>query len=43
MSEELAAEDEYYKVGEDDRYDVWVPPDEQSGDGRTSLNEKLGY
>ncbi len=27
----------------DPKYAVWMPPDNQSGDGRTSLNEKLGY
>lgn len=32
------------KYDEDDpNYDTWVPPSEQSGDGRTSLNDKLGY
>ena len=25
------------------RYEEWVPPSNQSGDGRTSLNAKLGY
>eukprot|EP00092_Neocalanus_flemingeri_P004745 GFUD01005110.1.p1 GENE.GFUD01005110.1~~GFUD01005110.1.p1 ORF type:complete len:740 (-),score=266.57 GFUD01005110.1:100-2319(-) len=35
--------EEYYKIGMDSKYDVWVPPQNQSGDGKTSLNEKLGY
>jgi len=35
--------DEYYKIGMDSKYDVWVPPQNQSGDGKTSLNDKLGY
>jgi len=40
-SEEI--EDSFYKVGEDERYAVWLPPQGQSGDGKTSLNDKLGY
>ncbi|CAG7727111.1 unnamed protein product [Allacma fusca] len=28
---------------EDPNYSVWVPPSGQKGDGRTSLNDKLGY
>ena len=36
-------EEQYYKIGMDSKYDVWVPPSNQSGDGKTSLNEKLGY
>ena len=27
----------------DDKYATWVPPENQSGDGRTSLNDKYGY
>ena len=30
-------------ASEDDKYQTWVPPKGQTGDGRTSLNEKLGY
>ena len=36
-------EEQYYKIGMDSKYDVWVPPSNQSGDGKTSLNEKFGY
>ncbi len=35
--------DSYYKIGADSKYDVWLPPQGQTGDGRTSLNDKLGY
>ena len=32
------------KYDEDDpNYDTWMPPLHQSGDGRTSLNDRLGY
>ena len=26
-----------------DGYDIWVPPSNQTGDGKISLNDKLGY
>ena len=30
-------------ANEDEKYQTWVPPTGQTGDGRTSLNDKLGY
>ena len=30
-------------ANEDEKYQTWVPPKGQTGDGRTSLNDKLGY
>lgn len=41
--EEEEEKEDYYKVGMDRKYDVWLPPTNQTGDGRTSLNDKLGY
>lgn len=26
-----------------DNYSTWIPPQDQAGDGKTSLNEKYGY
>ena len=27
----------------DEDYSMWLPPQNQSGDGKTNLNEKYGY
>jgi pSer/pThr/pTyr-binding forkhead associated (FHA) protein/predicted transcriptional regulator len=32
-----------YDSLKDDKYAVWLPPVDQSGDGKTKLNEKFGY
>lgn len=31
------------EYSDDPNYSVWLPPEGQTGDGKTSLNEKLGY
>ena len=43
---EITEEDldaDYQDVANSDKYAVWKPPKNQTGDGRTSLNDKLGY
>lgn len=32
-----------YNFSDTAKYAVWMPPQDQSGDGKTSLNKKLGY
>ncbi|KAL4228390.1 Kanadaptin [Mactra antiquata] len=42
QKKKLKSDDGGYRV-EDPDYAVWLPPKNQTGDGRTHLNEKLGY
>lgn len=30
-------------IDDDSKYAMWTPPEDQSGDGKTSLNRKYGY
>ena len=44
VKESEAAPKSYTQLAnEDEKYQTWVPPKGQTGDGRTSLNDKLGY
>ncbi|KAI9552178.1 hypothetical protein GHT06_022515 [Daphnia sinensis] len=33
----------HYGGSDDSKYDMWTPPEEQSGDGKNALNRKYGY
>ncbi|KZS06434.1 putative Kanadaptin [Daphnia magna] len=33
----------HYGGSDDSKYDMWIPPEEQSGDGKNALNRKYGY
>ena len=41
----MKAEEYYAKLSKEDNdnYATWLPPQDQTGDGRTKLNEKFGY
>ncbi|XP_014234914.1 kanadaptin [Trichogramma pretiosum] len=41
--EECSGQQNYNEDAYKDNYDTWVPPENQSGDGKTNLNEKFGY
>ncbi|XP_076253695.1 kanadaptin isoform X2 [Rhynchophorus ferrugineus] len=41
--EEFKKQRGYEEDAKKDDYCMWVPPTDQSGDGRTALNDKLGY
>ncbi|XP_030752128.1 kanadaptin isoform X1 [Sitophilus oryzae] len=41
--EEAKKQRGYEEDSRKEDYCMWVPPNDQSGDGRTSLNDKLGY
>lgn len=40
---EMEKQKGYAEDASKEDYNMWVPPTDQSGDGRTKLNEKFGY
>ena len=43
-TDKKAQQNSYEEMSEhDERYTAWMPPKNQTGDGRTSLNDRYGY
>ncbi|KAK4881671.1 hypothetical protein RN001_004990 [Aquatica leii] len=40
---EIEKQKGYQEDAQKEDYNMWIPPEDQTGDGRTTLNEKYGY